>query len=122
LFFLLQSRLNFIVFWLLFLVIGMSIVYLVRYICAFVSMMIINLFSKICPIWRYRFSERYTVAMCILSILFLMYGFLNGGGENEFRHWIAAGILLWANWAFAADLVKGLKKFHDIEREELLYS
>ncbi|MCO5949439.1 hypothetical protein [Mucilaginibacter flavidus] len=121
LFFDLKSKLSFIAFWLLFLVIGTTIIYVVRYICAFIAMIIINLFSKICPIWRYKFSEKYTVALSIISILFLMYGFWNGGEKTEFRDWLAAGILLWANYAFARDLVKGLKKFHETERDELFY-
>lgn len=121
LFFELKSRTNFITFWLLFLVIGTSIVFLIRYIFSYASIMIVNLFSKICPLWRYKFSERYTIVLCVLSITCLMYGFWNGSNEFDFRFWTASAILLWANWKLAASLIRGLKAFNQLELNNLFY-
>jgi len=122
LFFKLKENIFWLIFWILFFLAGISIILLVRYIAAFISTCVINLFAMICPTWmlmNHKFPERWVAFMCILSILMLFIGYWGDNSRHVFNWWVLGFLLLWVNWAFARDIVKSLKKFNNIRREEL---
>ncbi len=111
------------IFWILFFLVGLSIILLVRYVAAFISTCVINLIAMICPTWalmNHKFPERWVTFMCVLSILMLFIGYWGDNSSHDFKWWLLGFLLLWVNWTFARDIVKSLKKFNDIRREELL--
>ncbi len=119
LFFELQDKMYWLIFWILFFGIGLTIVVFVRFVFTFISTIIVNLFSKVCPIWYWRFSTNYTRVICTITVLIVMYGYLNGNNQHDFKDIAFGFVLLWANYSLGRDLVTALKAFHKLEIEEI---
>jgi len=119
LFFKFKENMFWLIFWVLFIAIGITIILFVRYVATFLATCIINLFAQICPVWRYKFSERWITVMCILSIICLFVGYWDYS-THPFDWWVLGILLLLVNLYFARDIIRTLKKFNDIRREDLL--
>lgn len=119
LFFQLKEKIHWLIFWLLFLLIGLSIIYYTRKLATFISTVIVNLFSHICPIWYHKFTVRWVIFICIISLLLIVYGFISVNNESGFWPWVTWLIFCWFNSSLAIDLTGSIKKYNKLRIDDL---
>jgi len=114
LFFELKEKMYWLIFWLLFFFVGLSVIYYTRKLATLISTIIVNLFSHIYPVWYHKFAIRWVIFMCIITLLLIVYGFLRVNNESGFWSWITWFIFCWFNSSLAIDLIEAVKKYNKL--------
>jgi len=117
----LQNKLNHFIFWVLLLLAGGTLIFCVKYIATFIATIFVNLVSKICPIWYYKFSIRWAIILCTLNIISFVVHYWLDNNDHGLLFWIFGIELVWLNYSFAKGIIVTLKVFKQLQIEELKY-